>query len=150
MDIILLERIGNLGSIGDVVTVKDGYARNFLLPQKKALRANEGNRKVFEARRAQLEAENLELFKKPWPHLGPIMVMIGDHPCACGGAGQAQQLASDPCILAGDDIGAGQHFGSARRKIAEIADWCGDEGECAGCHDGATAGKWVLVQDIAH
>ena len=49
MDIILLERIGNLGNIGDVVTVKDGYARNFLLPQKKALRANEANKKVFEA-----------------------------------------------------------------------------------------------------
>ena len=46
MDIILLERIEKLGTIGDVVTVKDGYARNFLLPQKKALRANEANKKV--------------------------------------------------------------------------------------------------------
>lgn len=60
MDIILLERIGNLGGIGDVVTVKDGYARNFLLPQKKALRANESNRKVFEANRDRLEKENAE------------------------------------------------------------------------------------------
>lgn len=60
MDIILLERIGNLGSIGDVVTVKDGYARNFLLPQKKALRANEANKKVFEANRERLEKENAE------------------------------------------------------------------------------------------
>ena len=60
MDIILLERIGNLGSIGDVVTVKDGYARNFLLPQKKALRANEANKKVFEANRDRLEKENAE------------------------------------------------------------------------------------------
>ena len=60
MDIILLERIEKLGSIGDVVTVKDGYARNFLLPQKKALRANEANKKVFEANRARLEAENAE------------------------------------------------------------------------------------------
>jgi large subunit ribosomal protein L9 len=58
MDIILLERIEKLGSIGDVVTVKDGYARNFLLPQKKALRANEANRKVFEANRERLVAEN--------------------------------------------------------------------------------------------
>jgi large subunit ribosomal protein L9 len=58
MDIILLERIEKLGSIGDVVTVKDGYARNFLLPQKKALRANEANRKVFEANRDRLVAEN--------------------------------------------------------------------------------------------
>ncbi len=58
MDIILLERIGGLGSIGDVVSVKDGYARNFLLPQKKALRANEANRQVFEANRDRLETEN--------------------------------------------------------------------------------------------
>jgi large subunit ribosomal protein L9 len=60
MDIILLERIEKLGTIGDVVSVKDGYARNFLLPQKKALRANEANRKVFEANRERLEKENAE------------------------------------------------------------------------------------------
>ncbi|MFA9200145.1 MAG: 50S ribosomal protein L9 [Cypionkella sp.] len=58
MDIILLERVANLGAMGDVVTVKDGYARNFLLPQKKALRANEANRKVYEANRERLEKEN--------------------------------------------------------------------------------------------
>jgi large subunit ribosomal protein L9 len=58
MQIILLERIEKLGSIGDVVTVKDGYARNFLLPNKKALRANEANRKVFESNRARIEADN--------------------------------------------------------------------------------------------
>ena len=58
MQIILLERIEKLGSIGDVVTVKDGYARNFLLPGKKALRANEANNKVFEANRARIESDN--------------------------------------------------------------------------------------------
>jgi large subunit ribosomal protein L9 len=58
MQIILLERIEKLGKIGDVVTVKDGYARNFLLPNKKALRANESNRKVFEASRARIESDN--------------------------------------------------------------------------------------------
>ncbi len=58
MQIILLERIEKLGTIGDVVTVKDGYARNFLLPNKKALRANEANRKVFEANRSKIEADN--------------------------------------------------------------------------------------------
>ena len=58
MDIILLERVEKLGAIGDVVTVKDGYARNFLLPNKKALRANETNRKVFEANRAKIESDN--------------------------------------------------------------------------------------------
>ena len=60
MDIILLERVANLGAMGDVVTVKDGYARNFLLPQKKALRANEANRKVYESNRERLEKENAE------------------------------------------------------------------------------------------
>ena len=58
MDVILLERVEKLGSIGDVVKVKDGFARNFLLPNKKALRANEANKKVFEANRARIEAEN--------------------------------------------------------------------------------------------
>jgi large subunit ribosomal protein L9 len=59
MEVILLQRIGRLGQMGDVVNVKDGYARNFLLPQKKALRATEANRKQFESQRAQLEADNL-------------------------------------------------------------------------------------------
>lgn len=58
MEIILLERVEKLGAIGDVVTVKDGYARNFLLPNKKALRANDANRKVFEANRSKIEADN--------------------------------------------------------------------------------------------
>ena len=61
MQVILLERIGRLGQMGDVVTVKDGFARNYLLPQGKALRATEANRKRFERERAQLEARNLEL-----------------------------------------------------------------------------------------
>ncbi len=60
MDVILLERIEKLGSIGDVVKVKNGYARNFLLPRGKALRANESNRKVFEANRERIEAQNAE------------------------------------------------------------------------------------------
>jgi large subunit ribosomal protein L9 len=59
MQVILLQRIGRLGQMGDVVNVKDGFARNYLLPQKKALRATEDNKKVFEGRRAQLEADNL-------------------------------------------------------------------------------------------
>lgn len=60
MEVILLERIEKLGQMGDVVSVKSGYARNYLLPQKKALRATESNRKLFEKRRVQLEATNLE------------------------------------------------------------------------------------------
>ena len=58
MEVILLERVEKLGGIGDVVTVKNGFARNFLLPNKKALRANEANRKVFEANRAKIESDN--------------------------------------------------------------------------------------------
>ncbi len=55
MQIILMERVVNLGGLGDVVKVKDGYARNFLIPQGKAKRATEANRKVFEEKRAELE-----------------------------------------------------------------------------------------------
>src|SRR6476620_9891653 len=58
MEVILLERVEKLGAIGDVVKVKDGFARNYLLPRKKALRANEANRKVFETNRARIEEEN--------------------------------------------------------------------------------------------
>ncbi len=60
MEVILLERISRLGQMGETVKVRDGYARNFLLPQGKALRANEANKKKFEGQRAQLEERNLE------------------------------------------------------------------------------------------
>src|SRR6476469_3261313 len=58
MEVILLERVEKLGAIGDVVKVKDGFARNYLLPRKKALRANDANRKLFETNRARIEEEN--------------------------------------------------------------------------------------------
>ncbi len=61
MQVILLERVAKLGQMGEVVRVKDGYARNYLLPKGKALRASEANKKHFESQRAQLEARNLEL-----------------------------------------------------------------------------------------
>jgi large subunit ribosomal protein L9 len=64
MQVILLQRVAKLGQMGEVVNVKDGYARNFLLPQGKALRANESNIKSFEAKKAQLEATNLETRKE--------------------------------------------------------------------------------------
>ena len=60
MEVILLERVEKLGQIGDIVTVKNGFARNYLLPNKKALRANEANKKIFEANRAKIEAENAD------------------------------------------------------------------------------------------
>lgn len=64
MQLILLERVAKLGQMGEVVNVRDGYARNFLLPQGKALRATDANRKAFEARKAQLEVRNLETRKE--------------------------------------------------------------------------------------
>lgn len=64
MQVILLQRVAKLGQMGEVVNVKDGYARNYLLPQGKALRANESNIKSFEAKKAQLEAQNLETKKE--------------------------------------------------------------------------------------
>jgi large subunit ribosomal protein L9 len=64
MQVILLERVAKLGQMGEVVKVKDGYARNYLLPQGKALRASEANIKSFETRKAQLEATNLETRKE--------------------------------------------------------------------------------------
>ncbi|WP_020399104.1 50S ribosomal protein L9 [Kordiimonas gwangyangensis] len=60
MEVILLERVEKLGQMGDIVTVRDGFARNFLLPQNKALRATASNKAAFEADKARLEAENLE------------------------------------------------------------------------------------------
>ena len=57
MQVILMEKVVNLGGLGDVVKVKDGFARNFLLPNKKALRANETNRKLFESNRTKIEAD---------------------------------------------------------------------------------------------
>jgi large subunit ribosomal protein L9 len=64
MQVILLERVEHLGQMGDLVDVKPGYARNYLLPQGKALRATDDNRKRFESRRSQLEATNLERRKE--------------------------------------------------------------------------------------
>ena len=64
MELILLERVAKLGQMGDIVNVRTGYARNFLLPQGKAIRASEANKKRFEAERAQLEARNLEAKKE--------------------------------------------------------------------------------------
>ncbi len=64
MQVVLLERVEKLGQMGDVVSVKEGFGRNFLLPQGKALRATKANLSRFEAQRAQLEARNLELKKE--------------------------------------------------------------------------------------
>ena len=100
MDIILLERVEKLGQMGDEVTVKDGYARNFLLPQKKALRVTVANRARFTEQRAQLEARNLEQRSEA--------EAAGD------------KLAGASCILVRQAGETGHLYGSASsRDIAE-------------------------------
>jgi len=106
MDIILLERIEKLGSIGDVVSVKDGYARNFLLPQKKALRANDANKKVFEANRERLVAENA--------------ARRGD------AEAQGQKVAGAEVVLIRAASNAGQLYGSV--SVRDIVSGLADQG----------------------
>jgi large subunit ribosomal protein L9 len=106
MDVILLERIGKLGNMGEVVKVKDGYARNFLFPQHKALRATEANRSKFERDRAQLEAKNEERRK-----------------AAMGDSGKLEGKSFTILRQAGE---SGQLYGSvSTRDIAEIASTAG-------------------------
>jgi len=79
MQVILMEKLANLGALGDVVKVKDGYARNFLIPQGKAKRATEANLKIFEAKRAELEkaqAEHLAQAQERGAKLDGLMVQI--------------------------------------------------------------------------
>jgi large subunit ribosomal protein L9 len=102
MKIVLLERVEHLGAIGDVVTVKDGYARNFLLPQKKALRATEANMKRFEQQRADIEARNADTRAKA--------------------EAEGVKLDGQSFILIRQAGESGQLYGSvAARDIAEIA-----------------------------
>jgi large subunit ribosomal protein L9 len=106
MEIILLERIEKLGSIGDIVTVKDGYARNFLLPQKKALRANEANKKLFEANRERLEKENAER--------------------RAAAEARAEQIAGAEVVLIRAASNAGQLYGSV--NVRDIAAGLAEQG----------------------
>jgi len=79
MEVILLERVGRLGTVGDVVKVKNGYGRNFLLPQKKALRATQDNKAIFEGKRAEIEAKNVasrEQAEKQSKKLGNLSVTL--------------------------------------------------------------------------
>ncbi len=89
MEVILMERIEKLGQMGDVVKVKAGFARNYLLPQKKALRATDGNKAAFEAQKAQLEAQNLENRKEAEAVGGK---MDGEKVILIRQAGEAGQL----------------------------------------------------------
>ena len=101
MKVILLERLEGWGGLGDEVTVKDGFARNFLLPRSKALRANAANRKVFDVQRAEIEARNAKTKE------------------AAGGAGE--KLDGTSYILIRQAGESGQLYGSvAGRDVADI------------------------------
>lgn len=106
MDIILLERVENLGQMGDIVSVKTGYARNFLLPQGKALRANEQNKTYFESRRKDIEAENLEKKKEA--------------------EGVAVQLEGKRVVLLRQAGDSGQLYGSVSAR--DVADALAEDG----------------------
>src|SRR5688500_16272452 len=102
MEVILLQRIARLGQMGDVVRVRDGYARNFLLPQGKALRSNESSRKRFERDKAQLEARNLEARKEA--------------------EAVAEKLAGQSFVVVRQAGETGQLYGSvSTRDIADVA-----------------------------
>jgi large subunit ribosomal protein L9 len=100
MQVILLERVAKLGQMGDEVTVKDGFARNFLLPQKKAMRATEANKQFFETERARLEADNLKRREEA--------------------ENVAGQMAGLKCVMVRSAGESGQLYGSVTsRDIAE-------------------------------
>lgn len=102
MEVILLERVSKLGHMGEVVKVKEGYARNFLLPRGKALRANEANKAKFEAQRASLEAKNAEARK--------------------GAESEAKKVDGKSFIIIRQAGESGQLYGSVSpRDIAEAA-----------------------------
>ncbi|MDZ3832661.1 MAG: 50S ribosomal protein L9 [Sphingopyxis sp.] len=106
MEIILLERIEKLGGIGDVVTVKNGFARNYLLPNNKALRANEANRKLFEANRAKIEADNAER--------------------RTDAQGRAKDIDGKQVVLIRQASNTGQLYGSV--SVRDIVDALADDG----------------------
>ena len=119
MDIILLERVGKLGHMGDTVRVKDGYARNFLLPRGKALRATEANKKKFEAQRADLEARNHELKRS---------------------ASEVSTKVDGATVVIIRQAGeTGQLYGSvSARDIAEALTAAGHAGSARSCRDSAS------------
>ena len=106
MEVILLERVENLGQMGDIVKVKSGFARNYLLPQKKALRANDANKQVFEHQRVELEARNLERKNEA--------------------EAAAQKLDGQTFIVIRQASEAGALYGSVTAR--DIADAASDEG----------------------
>ena len=129
MQVILLERIEKLGQMGDVVTVKDGYARNFLLPQNKALRATDENKTRFESQKVHLEASNLERKSEA--------------------DAVAEKLAGITCVLLRQASDTGQLYGSVNaRDLAEAATEAGFEIDRKQVRLGATI-KTIGVHPVA-
>jgi large subunit ribosomal protein L9 len=114
MHVILLERIGHLGQMGDVVSVKNGYARNYLLPQKKAMRATQENITYFETQRVQLEAANLE-HKKEADSVGEKLA--GKSFIAIRQAGDTGQLYGSVSTRDISDAITNGGFSIARRQV---------------------------------
>lgn len=113
VELILLQRVEKLGQMGDVVKVKPGYARNFLLPQKKAIRANKGNLATFEQQRAQLEAQNLkrrdeaERVAERMQGLSIVIIRQAGESGSLYGSVSSRDIA-DGCIAAGLTINRSQ------------------------------------------
>jgi large subunit ribosomal protein L9 len=114
MEVILLERISRLGQMGETVKVKDGFARNFLLPQGKALRANEANKKKFESQRVQLEARNLERKSEAEKIAEKLDGMSF---VAVRSAGETGQLYGSVSTRDIADLLAGEGFNVARNQV---------------------------------
>lgn len=114
MKVILLERIAKLGQMGDEVSVKPGYARNYLLPKQKALRANKANREYFETQRTQLEARNLELKKEAEAVAGK---MDGENFIAIRQAGDTGQLYGSVATRDISEIMTENGFSIARNQV---------------------------------
>jgi large subunit ribosomal protein L9 len=117
MQVILLQRIGRLGQMGDVVNVKDGFARNYLLPQKKALRATKENMTQFESQRSQLEANNLEHKKEAEAIAGKLEGKIFTAIRSAGDTGQLYGSVSTRDIA--DAVTAGGFTVDRRQVVLE-------------------------------
>ena len=113
IELILMQRVDKLGQMGDIVRVKPGYARNFLLPQKMAMRANKSNREQFDTQRAQLEAQNLrrrEEAERLAERIGQLSVVIIRQASDAGslyGSVSARDIA-DGCTAGGLTVGRSQ------------------------------------------
>src|SRR3546814_20520159 len=124
MEVILLESIEKLGGIGDVVTVKNGFARNFLLPNNKALRANDANRKVFEANRAKIESDNAER--------------------RTAAEGRAKDIDGKQVVLIRQASNTGQLYGSV--SVRDIVDELAEDGVEGVDRKSVVEGKSVSVR----